>query len=78
MLSQRAVSCAIVAVGAALLITAISDAQSPKITTPLQPTEITDQIPITPDTPFPLRWGGGSLHHLKARHATLGCIADLI
>ena len=29
-------------------------------------------------TPFPLRWGGGSLHHLKARLATLGCIADLV
>lgn len=40
--------------------------------------QVTAQIPTAPDTPFPLRWGGGSHHHLKARLATLGCIADLI
>ena len=61
--------------GIALAI-AVANAESP--TAALQPTEVVAQIPITPDTPFPLRWGGGSLHHLKARLATLGCIADLI
>ena len=63
---------------ATIAIAAAASAQIRADESSLQPTEITAQIPITPDTPFPLRWGGGSLHHLKARLATLGCIADLI
>ncbi len=65
-----------VALLAAILADTFASAQSPVAT--LQPTQIAAQIPITHDTPFPLRWGGGSLHHLKTRLATLGCIADLI
>ena len=55
-----------------------SNTQSAAAVDPLQPTQVTAQIPRTPNTPFPLRWGGGSLHHLKARLAAMGCIADLV
>ncbi len=62
---------------AILVINAIS-AQSPSDAETLQPTQITADIPPTPGKTFPLQWGGGSLHHFKARLAALGCIADQI
>ena len=68
---------AVVAGSACLMISAIS-AQSPPDDASLQPTQITADIPATSQKIFPLRWGGGSLHHFKARLATLGCIVDLI
>ena len=44
----------------------------------LQPTEVVADIPTEYDTPFELQWGGGSLFQLKARLATMGCMANNI
>ena len=67
---------AVVVAGVAfVLAVSVTSAQSPA---PLQPTQISAEIPRAPETPFALRWGGGSLHHLKARLAAQGCIADQI
>ena len=44
----------------------------------LQPTEVVAEIPTEYDTPFELQWGGGSLFQLKARLATMGCMANNI
>ena len=57
---------------------ALSTASAESPADPLQPTQIVAEIPQTPGKTFPLQWGGGSLHHFKARLAALGCIADQI
>lgn len=44
----------------------------------LQPTEIVADIPEGYGELFPLEWGGGSLHHLKGRLATMGCMANTL
>ena len=44
----------------------------------LQPTQIVADIPEGYDQLFPLRWGGGSLFHLKGRLATMGCVANTL
>ena len=44
----------------------------------LQPTEVVADIPTEYDTLFELNWGGGSLFQLKARLATMGCMANTI
>ena len=45
---------------------------------PLQPTQITADIPEEYNKLFKLQWGGGSLYQLKARLATMNCIANTI
>ena len=42
----------------------------------LQPTQVVAEIPEEYNTPFQLQWGGGSLYQLKARLATMGCLAN--
>ena len=44
----------------------------------LQPTQIIADIPDGYGELFPLQWGGGSLHHLKGRLATMGCTANTL
>lgn len=44
----------------------------------LRPTEIVADIPDGYNQIFPLQWGGGSLRQLKARLATMGCLANTI
>lgn len=44
----------------------------------LQPTQVVAEIPEGYNQLFPLQWGGGSLFQLKARLATMGCIANTI
>ena len=44
----------------------------------LQPTQIIADIPDGYGELFSLQWGGGSLHHLKARLATMGCVANTL
>lgn len=44
----------------------------------LQPTQIVADIPEGYGQLFPLRWGGGSLFHLKGRLATMGCVANTL
>ena len=46
--------------------------------TALQPTQIIADIPEGYGRLFPLRWGGGSLYHLKGRLATMGCVANTL
>ena len=44
----------------------------------LQPTEVVAEIPEGYNELFELQWGGGSLHQLKGRLATMGCMANTI
>ena len=44
----------------------------------LQPTQIKADIPEEYNKLFKLQWGGGSLYQLKARLATMNCIANTI
>ena len=44
----------------------------------LEPTELVAEIPEEYNTLFELQWGGGSLHQLKGRLATMGCMANTI
>ena len=44
----------------------------------LEPTEVVAEIPEEYNTLFELQWGGGSLYQLKARLATMGCMANTL
>ena len=44
----------------------------------LQPTQVIADVPDEYDRLFPVQYGGGSLYHLKARLATMGCMANTI
>ena len=68
---------------AALLVAAAladdgEDAPADPTLTALQPTQIVADIPEGYGRLFPLRWGGGSLYHLKGRLATMGCVANTL
>ena len=54
------------------------EAESEASASALQPTQIVADIPEAYGQIFPLRWGGGSLLHLKGRLATMGCIANTL
>ena len=54
------------------------EAESEASASALQPTQIVADIPEAYGQIFPLRWGGGSLFHLKGRLATMGCIANTL
>ncbi len=53
-------------------------ATDPTIGAALQPTQVIAEIPDEYDRLFPVQYGGGSLYHLKARLATMGCMANTI
>ena len=44
----------------------------------LKPTQAIAEVPEEYDELFEIQWGGGSLYHLKARLATMGCILNTI
>ena len=44
----------------------------------LKPTQAQAQVPTTYNELFTMQWGGGSLYHLKARLATMGCMLNTI
>ena len=44
----------------------------------LEPTQAIADIPEEYDELFEIQWGGGSLYHLKARLATMGCMLNTI
>ena len=44
----------------------------------LQPTEVVAEIPEEYGVPFRIQWGGGTLYHLKARLATMGCMLNSV
>ncbi len=44
----------------------------------LKPTQAIADIPEEYDELFEIQWGGGSLYHLKARLATMGCMLNTI
>ncbi len=44
----------------------------------LKPTQAIADVPEEYDELFEIQWGGGSLYHLKARLATMGCMLNTI
>ncbi len=44
----------------------------------LKPTQAMAEVPEEYDELFEIQWGGGSLYHLKARLATMGCMLNTI
>ena len=44
----------------------------------LKPTQAIAEVPEEYNELFEIQWGGGSLYHLKARLATMGCILNTI
>ncbi len=44
----------------------------------LKPTQAIAEVPEEYDELFEIQWGGGSLYHLKARLATMGCMLNTI
>ncbi len=81
---RRAASLVVIALAAlaALALTGAASAddgeQAATAPTVLQPTQVVAAIPEGYNQLFPLQWGGGSLFQLKARLATMGCIANTI
>ena len=44
----------------------------------LKPTQARAEVPTAYNELFTIQWGGGSLYHLKARLATMGCMLNTI
>ncbi len=78
-LSSLALCLLTLAVLTAVAVADEGDAPADDVNTPaLQPTQSVADIPEEYDQLFPLRWGGGSLFHLKGRLATMGCVANTL